>query len=560
MIRHRPVSTRFLVAAAAVAVSFGATLGGLGGLGTAGSPVPDSPDTASGAPTDTTSSAAPATPVPPTSPSPAPIARLLAPAATATPVNSPSPVPLVPIVNYWSSRRSISRIEIAALFAGMGPSPTDGPAPNSTVLAVSAGDIGPLTTLLGAAPRGVDIELAAQVRSRVKGSSNVIGIIRADDVTADVRALGVDGFQLFGAEHIRNPLMWPLTADEPGVVSSFLASSEWTIAAGGDVMLDKAVFYQSIARYQGVDYAWNGGTAVIDRRFCCGWGGKPLVGGRRTGDAGAVGDLFRSADLSIVNLESPEPDRFRYHASGFTFSGDPELLLGLADAGIDVAGLANNHIGNAGTRGVLDTIRHLDQLGISHAGAGTDQTTARKAAWLQAGGLRVAVLAYDLVDPYSYWAAPGHPGSAALYMTNVIRDIRAAKKAGADMVIVMPHWGIEYTDSVLPLQRTDASRMIAAGADLILGSHSHWVGPFEQMTPGHFVFYSLGDLVFDWTHDARTQEGAVADLTYVGKTLVQIDLHPTLIIQGQPNLLDPAGDGGQLLNAIRRTSEPRLHW
>jgi hypothetical protein len=46
------------------------------------------------------------------------------------------------------------------------------------------------------------------------------------------------------------------------------------------------------------------------------------------------------------------------------------------------------------------------------------------------------------------------------------------------------------------------------------------------------VFYSLGDLVFDWTHDERTQEGVVCDLTYVGDRLVQIDLHPTLIIQG----------------------------
>jgi hypothetical protein len=52
----------------------------------------------------------------------------------------------------------------------------------------------------------------------------------------------------------------------------------------------------------------------------------------------------------------------------------------------------------------------------------------------------------------------------------------------------------------------------------------------------------------------------VADLTYVGNRLVQIDLHPTFIIAGQPNLLDPSGDGHTLLDAIRRTSEPRLRW
>jgi hypothetical protein len=52
----------------------------------------------------------------------------------------------------------------------------------------------------------------------------------------------------------------------------------------------------------------------------------------------------------------------------------------------------------------------------------------------------------------------------------------------------------------------------------------------------------------------------VCDLTYVGDRLVQIDLHPTLIIQGQPSLLDPSGDRGNVLNAIRRTSELRLRW
>lgn len=469
-------------------------------------------------------------------------------------------MPLVPIVNYWSSERSISLAQLAALVEGGSLSLTGGPAPTSPAVAVSSADIGPLAKLLGVEPRMVMEVTPEQVLDLVKGSSTVVGIVRADDVAVDVRALAVDGVQLFGAERIRNPRDWPLMVDEPGVASAFLTTPVWTIAAGGDVMLDKAVYYQSIRKNLGVDYAWDGGTAVIDRRYCCGWGGKPLVAGSRMGDTGAVGYLFQSADLGIVNLESPEPDRFRYHASGFTFTGDPALLKGLADAGIDVVGLANNHIGNGGTKGVLDTIRHLDQLGIAHAGAGTNQVTARQAAWLQAGGLRIAVLAYDMIDPYSYWAAPGHPGSAAFSLPTVLRDIKAAKKAGADIVIVMPHWGVEYTDSVLPAQRSDARQMIAAGADLILGSHSHWVGPFEQMTPDHFVFYSLGDLVFDWTHDERTQEGVVCDLTYVGDRLVQMDLHPTLIIQGQPNLLDPSGDGGTVLNAIRRTSEPRLRW
>ena len=93
----------------------------------------------------------------------------------------------------------------------------------------------------------------------------------------------------------------------------------------------------------------------------------------------------RPADVALVNLEGPAPDDFRYHPTGFVFTFDPALLTGLRDAGIDVVSLANNHIRNAGASGIRDTIRHLDALGILHAGAGQDSTEAHRPAWLSAG-------------------------------------------------------------------------------------------------------------------------------------------------------------------------------
>jgi hypothetical protein len=70
------------------------------------------------------------------------------------------------------------------------------------------------------------------------------------------------------------------------------------------------------------------------------------------------------------------------------------------------------------------------------------------------------------------------------------------------------------------------------------------------------VIYSLGDLVFDLQHDARTQQGLIAELTFVGRRLAQVELHPTLILDAsQPNLLDRAGGGDALLRAIRSSSQ-----
>jgi poly-gamma-glutamate synthesis protein (capsule biosynthesis protein) len=149
-------------------------------------------------------------------------------------------------------------------------------------------------------------------------------------------------------------------------------------------------------------------------------------------------------------------------------------------------------------------------------------------------------------------------------LSDVTADVKAAKAAGADLVIVMPHWGTEYTAATSTVQRSEAAEIVASGADLILGSHSHWVGPVQSISRSGgpaFVMYSLGDLVFDLNHDVRTQEGVVADLTFVGTRLAQVDLQPTLILDRcQPNLLDPAGDGSTLLNDIRKASAGLLDW
>lgn len=497
-------------------------------------------------------------------PSPAPTALpspTAAPTAAATPTPTPTSepalVPLVPIVSFWSSQRSISW---ATLVGAIGGSPSQNVSPNPVRVAVSASDLPALGELLGVTPLNVAALNPDGVRTFVKSTPKALGIVRAEDVTLGVRAIGVDGLQLFGVGRVHDIGQWPLLAAEPGVATTFTTSAAWTMAAGGDVMLDKAVYARSVTDGLGADYAWNGGTASTKARYCCGWGGSPLVSGLRTGQSGALGDLFRQADLSMVNLESPEPHDFTYHADGFTFTGDPALLDGLRDSGIDVVSMANNHLGDGGLHAVADEIGTLDGLGIGHAGAGANNSAARAPARVVAGGLRVAVLAYCWIEPLSYWATSNSPGSSGFSISQVTSDIAAAKAAGADYVVVMPHWGLEYTDAVLSDQSNAAAKMIAAGADLILGSHSHWFGAMAQAGADKLVFYSFGNLVFDWTHDERTQESAVADMTFVGAELVQVDLHPILIIDGQPNLLDPAGDGKVIMDQIRATSGPKLGW
>ena len=87
------------------------------------------------------------------------------------------------------------------------------------------------------------------------------------------------------------------------------------------------------------------------------------------------------------------------------------------------------------------------------------------------------------------------------------RDIAAARAAGADVVVVMPHWGVEYTAPPYGTQQRLGRAAIDAGADMVIGDHPHWVGAME-VYKGKPIWYSLGNFVFDQTWSIPTRRGS----------------------------------------------------
>jgi poly-gamma-glutamate capsule biosynthesis protein CapA/YwtB (metallophosphatase superfamily) len=152
------------------------------------------------------------------------------------------------------------------------------------------------------------------------------------------------------------------------------------------------------------------GDAMLARRYENPSEGEPLVpaddpagGALRVVDA--VRRAFAAADLRTLNLESvvgDVPDDAGYPGKAFLIRTRPEALAGLADMGVDVVGLANNHIRDYGDEGVLATMAALDQVGIAHAGAaaGTadDEQAAASPAVLEVGGVRVGMLAWSTLS------------------------------------------------------------------------------------------------------------------------------------------------------------------
>lgn len=185
---------------------------------------------------------------------------------------------------------------------------------------------------------------------------------------------------------------------------------------------------------------------------------------------------------------------------------------------------------------------------------------ARKPAVFEKGGVKVAILGYDGISSKYYGATDTTIGDAPLNGTYIKEDVAAARAAGAQVVVVFPHWGIEYTFGPSPAQQRLGHLMIDAGADLVIGNHPHWVQSVE-IYKGKPIWYSLGNFTFDQSWSEPTLEGVTLELTFRGGTLVQAWMNPHILIRAvQPNLLDIAGDGQRVLKPVFKASGNLLTW
>jgi len=470
--------------------------------------------------------------------------------------------PIVPVTSFRAPWDSTDVAEVAAVLAGSSR--------RYAALELVRDEADQVLAALGQARPAQARRLvlaadAATLRTDLAKHRDRLAFVVLDDVDLSVRALGWGDLSLFGVGRVASVAVWPLTIDRPGEAGSAAASEPaydpavaWTLVAAGDVMLDRRVAATVKAERRGVDWPFDGGTARIAGHVCCNPVGNPTAVGRRTGHAGAVRAVLSGADLALANFENAAPDDYAYHATGYTFTADPALIEGLRNAGIDWVSVANNHVRNAGGPGLVETLANLDRWGISHSGAGATLGEARRASLFEVGGVTVGILGYDTIRP-DFAATPTRAGTNEMSAARVRADVAAARAAGADLVIVFPHWGIEYTAQTSARQRQLAHAAIDAGADLVIGSHPHWAGGVE-VYDGKPIFYCLGDFVFDIDLSEQTLEGIVPELTFVGTRLVQVRIRPYLILDAsQPNWLDPAGSGAVVMRQVFGASS-RLPW
>lgn len=240
-----------------------------------------------------------------------------------------------------------------------------------------------------------------------------------------------------------------------------------------------------------------------------------------------VADVLRSADITYANCEqslsdlgSPNPKQ--------AIPPGPKNIDAYLYAGIDIISLANNHTQDWGKEALLDTMARLKTAGLPYIGVGKNLKEARQPVILERNRTKVGFLAYCSVGPegLSYEAQDNFPGYAparaiTVYehvdpqpgtwpriitipvkedLANIVEDVKKLKSQ-VDVVIVCPHWGLHVLPRVIPDYCYDIGHAaIDAGADLIIGTHTHVLKGIE-MYKGKAIFHNTADFIFTMRND-----------------------------------------------------------
>lgn len=273
----------------------------------------------------------------------------------------------------------------------------------------------------------------------------------------------------------------------------------FTLVASGDVLPHTSIIERANSDAGGNGYDFRPMLAGV----------KPIVSG---------------ADLAICHMETVYGADGDY--TGYpTFKSPPQVADGLAATGYDACSTASNHTLDDGADGIRRTLDALDRAGVRHAGSARTAREASGAGMMRAGGARVAHLAYTY-DTNGIPLPQGQPWAVALIDPDrIVADARAARKAGADVVVVSLHWGTEWQDEpdeqqlrlskLLTASRTDGRPDV----DLILGTHAHVPQAYEKVN-GTWVVYGMGDQVAgemfngQGAQDPRGNESTIGRFTF----------------------------------------------
>lgn len=286
----------------------------------------------------------------------------------------------------------------------------------------------------------------------------------------------------------------------PSSAAGAPAAQGFTLVASGDVLPHTSVIQRAAndAQDDGYDF-------------------RPMFSG--------VKAVVSGADLALCHMETIYGEEGGPFSGYPAFTSPPEVADGLKDAGYDGCSTASNHTLDDGAAGLRRTLDRFDKVGLRHAGSARTAAEAAAVTTYTAGSAKVAHLAYTY-DTNGYPMPDGQPWAVNLMKQDrIIADARAARKAGADVVLVSVHWGTEWQTEPDGTQLSLGGALTASRTggrpdiDLILGTHAHIPQPYEKVN-GTWIVYGMGDQVagemfnHSGARDMRGNYGSIGRFTF----------------------------------------------
>lgn len=233
-----------------------------------------------------------------------------------------------------------------------------------------------------------------------------------------------------------------------------------------------------------------------------------------------ISPLIQRADFAIGNFETTSNEDYDWFSYP-QFNTPPQAIDAIRDAGFDALSTANNHTLDTYQSGVVQTRRNIMERGL--IAFGTREEAGERIEMTEVNGIPIALLAYTYGfngleyvlsdEEYIDMVNPLDPEA-------IREDIEQAKERGAELVIIYPHWGIEYSRTASEEQETLAHQMIDWGADLVLGSHPHVVQTQEwvQRDDGTraYIIYSMGNFIsgqrLEYNEDIHVEQSVLLDI------------------------------------------------
>jgi hypothetical protein len=420
---------------------------------------------------------------------------------------------------------------------------------------------------------------ADRIAAFLEGHQKGVALLPAGLVEPATKVLSIAGggpFGLFGpdlfgdpkARAMPYPVVGSAAADGAGALdpawTAYDASQIWNMTSIGSLCSSPVVAEQAVDLGKGWGWVFNGGTARLTTPAVVDPPNPPPylyspVGAAATGNDGATPSILKRSDVAVADHECPIVPN-----EGWAANKTDSLVFSVPEAvvvqwkrklGLDVTYLAANHMSDQGVAGIESTLRLLDKHHIPRTGLGMNLDEALEPAYVEVAGLKVAFVAWNDVNGVAR-ADAETPGVPWITQENVHESVRRARAAGADLIICDPQWwgGAEYHDDLWPVQAEQLRWFDKAGCDHVIGAGTHVAGPLllgELRGNPRLVMASPGNYMFGQVWWQEVMEGVIVDMTFRGKTLVNVRLHPYFMVDSaRASLLDPQGDGHYVLDRI----------